>query len=100
MVVLVGKAILLKLGAVDALDEPIAVGLPTVGSVLYNFHVAPVPSVPDTLLNVIVPVVTPLQIAFGLALILVGFVVGVFTVTLAVPGVPLLLLHPLVVDVR
>lgn len=69
----VGNVIPLKLGAVVAVELAIAVGLPTVGSVSYSFHVPPVPNVPLTVLIFKVPVVTPLQTPLGLAAMLVGF---------------------------
>ena len=76
----VGNVILLNDGVVDALDVPIAVGLPTVGSVLYIFHVADVPRVPPVVANDKVPVVSAFHIDAKLGVNTVGFVLGVLTV--------------------
>ena len=74
---------LLSVGAAEALDVAIAVGLPTVGSVLYNFQVADVPNVPPVAANDNVPVVTPLQTDVKLGVKAVGLIDGALTAIVA-----------------
>ena len=69
-------------GAVEALEVDIGEGLPTVGSALYNFHVADVPKVPPEVVNEMVPVLL-VQIALGPGVRDVGLVLGVLTTKVA-----------------
>ena len=52
-------AIPLNDGALVEVEVAIAVGVPMVGSVSYNFQVAEVPNIPAIELKARVPVVTP-----------------------------------------